>query len=76
MHSFSYVDGSLHCEGVKLTEIAERFGTPAYVYSANTIRGNYQRLDRALAPLDHPFVCLIHESQHKDLRIFTMIFVV
>jgi len=56
VHSFSYVDGSLHCEGVKLSEIAERFGTPAYVYSANTIRGNYQLLDTALAPLDH-LVC-------------------
>ncbi len=56
MHSFTYVDGSLHCEEVKLEEIANRFGTPAYVYSANTIRENYLRLDRALAPLDH-LVC-------------------
>ena len=56
MHLFSYVDGSLHCEGVKLDEIADRFGTPAYVYSANTIRENYRRLDSALAPLDH-LVC-------------------
>jgi diaminopimelate decarboxylase len=56
VHFFSYVDGSLHCEGVKLDEIADRFGTPAYVYSANTIRENYRRLDSALAPLDH-LVC-------------------
>jgi len=56
VHSFSYVDGSLRCEGVDLGEIADRFGTPAYVYSAGTIRGNYQRLDAALAPLDH-LVC-------------------
>ena len=56
MHSFSYVDGTLHCEGVNLDETADRFGTPAYVYSAATIRGNYQRLDSALAPLDH-LVC-------------------
>ena len=56
MHSFAYVDGSLRCEGVELGEIADRFGTPAYVYSAGTIRGNYSRLDAALAPLDH-LVC-------------------
>jgi diaminopimelate decarboxylase len=34
VHSFSYVDGTLRCEGVELNEIANRFGTPAYVYSA------------------------------------------
>lgn len=53
MHSFSYANGSLRCEGVDLGEIADRFGTPVYVYSANTIRENYRRLDAALAPLDH-----------------------
>ncbi len=56
MHSFSYVNGILRCEGVDLDEIANRFGTPAYVYSSATIRDNYQRLDAALSPLDH-LVC-------------------
>ena len=52
MHSFRYVDGSLQCEGVDLETVASEVGTPAYVYSAETIRGNYRRLDTALAPLD------------------------
>ena len=56
VHSFSYVDGSLRCEGIELNQIADEFGTPAYVYSAGTIRENYRRLDQALAPLDH-LVC-------------------
>lgn len=56
MHSFSYVNGILRCEGVDLDEVANRFGTPAYVYSSATIRDNYQRLDTALSPLDH-LVC-------------------
>ena len=56
VHSFSYVDGSLRCEGIELNQIADDFGTPAYVYSAGTIRENYRRLDQALAPLDH-LVC-------------------
>ena len=53
MHQFSYIDGGLHCEGVNLEEVAAQFGTPSYVYSAGTIRGNFQRLERALQPLDH-----------------------
>jgi len=45
MHSFRYVDGSLKCEGVDLESVASEVGTPTYVYSAETIRGNYRRLD-------------------------------
>lgn len=33
--------------------LAREVGTPAYVYSANTIRENYRRLSRALSGLDH-----------------------
>jgi diaminopimelate decarboxylase len=38
---------------VNLEELADRIGTPAYVYSAETIRNNFRRLDTALRPLDH-----------------------
>lgn len=53
MHSFHYQNGSLHCEDVDLASLANKHGTPAYVYSANTIRDHYQRLDQALAEIDH-----------------------
>ncbi len=53
MHQFRYHDGRLHCEDTSLDAIADAVGTPAYVYSANTIRENYRRLDRALHELDH-----------------------
>lgn len=53
MHSFSFHDNSLHAEQVSLVEIAEQQGTPTFVYSANTIRDHYKRLDEALAPIDH-----------------------
>jgi len=56
VHYFSYQSGTLHCEGVNLEDVAGQFGTPSYVYSARTIRENYRRLDRSLAPLDH-LVC-------------------
>lgn len=53
MHEFTYRDGILHCEGVPLTDLVARHGTPLYVYSAETIRGHFRRLDQALAELDH-----------------------
>ena len=43
----------LACEGVSLARIAERVGTPAYVYSAAAVRGQYDKLARALAGVPH-----------------------
>ncbi len=53
MHWFSYRNGFLQCEEVNLAEIAERFGTPLYVYSEATILDHYRRLDAAFAAIDH-----------------------
>ncbi|HEY7001842.1 MAG TPA: diaminopimelate decarboxylase, partial [Candidatus Udaeobacter sp.] len=53
MHSFRYRGGQLYCEDVDLARIAEKLGTPVYVYSAGTILDHYSRLDAALTPLDH-----------------------
>ena len=44
-------DGALFCDGVALDTIADRVGTPVYVYSANTIRNQYQRLAAAVQGL-------------------------
>jgi len=56
MHDFRYVDGRLFCEGVAVETLAEKFGTPLYLYSQHTLTEHFQKLDRALAPLDH-LVC-------------------
>ena len=44
---------SLAADGVRLGEIAERTGTPVYVYSAGAIRRTYEALDRAFADQPH-----------------------
>ncbi|MGA7732065.1 MAG: diaminopimelate decarboxylase [Chloroflexia bacterium] len=46
-----YKDAILHFEDVAVTELAERFGTPLYAYSAPVLRGQYVRLVRALEGL-------------------------
>jgi diaminopimelate decarboxylase len=40
-------DGSLYAEGVALAGIAERFGTPAYVYSRSAIASAFDEFARA-----------------------------
>jgi diaminopimelate decarboxylase len=43
----------LHCEHVSLPKLAERHGTPLYVYSAATIRERYDAFDDAFGSLPH-----------------------
>ena len=40
MNTFKYINGSLHCEGVDLSLLAERYATPSYVYSKKIIEEN------------------------------------
>ena len=61
MHDFRYVGKRLFCEGVAVETLVREFGTPLYVYSQKTLTGHFQKLDRALAPLDH-LVCFAMKS--------------
>jgi diaminopimelate decarboxylase len=46
-------DGSLAMSGVRLDEIAEAVGTPAFVYDAATIRRRYASLDQSFGAVPH-----------------------
>lgn len=56
MNAFNYRDGELFAEGVALSAIAERFGTPTYVYSRAHIEAQYRSYTDALQGVDH-LVC-------------------
>ncbi|MBV7561076.1 diaminopimelate decarboxylase [Pseudomonas sp. sia0905] len=56
MNTFEYRYGSLFAEGVALSAIAQRFGTPTYVYSRAHIEGQYRAYADALAGMPH-LVC-------------------
>lgn len=56
MEAFNYRDGELFAEGVALSALAQRFGTPTYVYSRAHIEGQYRAYADALAGMSH-LVC-------------------
>jgi len=56
MDAFNYRDGELFAEGVALSAIAERFGTPTYVYSRAHIQAQYRAYADALSGMPH-LVC-------------------
>ena len=53
MDHFNYRDGLLHAESVPLDQIAERFGTPCYVYSRATLERHWHAFDTAFADQPH-----------------------
>jgi len=56
MEAFSYRDGQLFAEGVALPALAQRFGTPTYVYSRAHIEAQYRAYADALQGMPH-LVC-------------------
>jgi diaminopimelate decarboxylase len=61
MHDFRYIGKKLYCEGVAVEALARRFGTPLYVYSQHTLSDHFQKLDRAMSPVEH-LVCFSVKS--------------
>ncbi|HEV2209390.1 MAG TPA: diaminopimelate decarboxylase [Verrucomicrobiae bacterium] len=61
MHDFHYVGNQLYCEQVPLERLAREYGTPIYVYSQHTLTDHFQKLDCALAGLDH-LICYAVKS--------------
>lgn len=54
--AFEYRNGALYCEQVDLTEVAERAGTPCYVYSAAALRRAFRVFEEGLSGAPH-LVC-------------------
>jgi len=50
---FAPAAGVLHADGVSLEALAERYGTPLYVYSQATLLAAYEAYEVAFAPVPH-----------------------
>jgi diaminopimelate decarboxylase len=52
MDLFNYKNGELYCEDVPVERIARAAGTPAYIYSKNTLLRHYRQVAEAFSPLN------------------------
>jgi diaminopimelate decarboxylase len=50
---FTYIDKKLYCENIDLTELAEKFGTPLFVYSKSFFIDRYKELSEAFESVNH-----------------------
>ncbi|MDD5291565.1 MAG: diaminopimelate decarboxylase [Candidatus Omnitrophica bacterium] len=56
MHYFHYKTNNLYCEDVKVSDIAERIGSPCYVYSYRTLMEHFKKLQSAFKAIN-PLIC-------------------
>jgi diaminopimelate decarboxylase len=64
---FVYKDGELHCERVPLGKLAEKYGTPLYVYSATTVRERFRILDQAFRNVEHTICYSVKANSNLSL---------
>ncbi|MCS7046061.1 MAG: diaminopimelate decarboxylase [Gemmataceae bacterium] len=67
MDHFTYRHRVLHCEEVSVADLAERFGTPLYVYSRATLLHHLRQLQEAFAAV-RPLICYSIKS-NSNLHI-------
>ena len=53
LSGFSHRDGALYCEELNLRELAQRFGTPLYVYSHQALKTALENWMRGIAGTNH-----------------------
>jgi diaminopimelate decarboxylase len=65
-----YIDGSLHIDSIPASELAERFGTPFYVYDAAVIRRQIAKIRDAFGGLPfRPFYAMKANGNLSILRL-------
>ena len=68
MDGFPFRDGQFYCEDVPLTQLAEEFGTPLWVYSKNYLVGRFREIQQAFAAVE-PVDLLFGQSQRATCSI-------
>ncbi|RMD78340.1 MAG: diaminopimelate decarboxylase [Gammaproteobacteria bacterium] len=71
MDHFQYRGGELHAEEVPLAEVAERYGTPCYVYSRATLERHWRAFDQALA--GHPHLICYAVKANGNLAVLDLL---
>ncbi|CAM3881217.1 diaminopimelate decarboxylase [Avibacterium gallinarum] len=70
MDFFQYKENQLMAEQVPVAEIAQQFGTPAYIYSRATLERHWHAFDNALG--DHPHLICFAVKSNPNLAILNI----
>ncbi|MBI3195865.1 MAG: diaminopimelate decarboxylase [Ignavibacteriae bacterium] len=67
MEQFRYQENELICEGTKLQDIAEQFGTPLYVYSRQSIRDHTRWIEQVFRETNHLSCYAIKANGNREI---------
>jgi diaminopimelate decarboxylase len=70
MDYFNYRGASLYAEDVSISSIAERFGTPCYVYSRATIERHWNAFDQSFG--QHPHLVCYAVKANSNLAVLNV----
>lgn len=72
MHHFQYQDNALFCENVSIASIAEKVGTPFYLYSHATLSRHFTAFNKAFSDVDH-LICYSAKANSNSaiLKLFS-----
>jgi diaminopimelate decarboxylase len=71
MDFFNYREGRLHAEQVDLHKVAERYGTPCYVYSRATLERHWRAFDEAFG--SHPHLICYAVKANSNLALLNVL---
>jgi len=71
MDYFEYHDGRLCAEQVDISTLADRHGTPLYVYSRATLERHWKAFDEALG--DHPHLVCYAVKANSNLAVLALL---
>ncbi len=71
MDHFEYRNGELFAEELPVTELADRFGTPLYLYSRATLERHYRAFDEAFG--DHPHRICYAVKANSSLAVLNLL---
>ena len=71
MNHFNYQNGELFAEQVPLRQIAERYGTPCYVYSRATLERHWCAFDNAFGR--HPHLICFAVKANSNLAVLNLL---
>ena len=71
MDHFQYRDGALFAEDIAVADLAERFGTPLYVYSRATLERHFRAFDDAFG--DHPHQVCYAVKANSNIAVLNVL---
>lgn len=72
MNNFNYKDNELYADNIAVRALAEKYGTPLYVYSKKHLTSQFKELTQALSEVD-PLICYSVKANSNATVITTFI---